>query len=65
MEKLYKYGMRERPVDIGAQPNGFYDFDESDNRYWNVIYYGRKLSPEETEHYNMDFLGVTDDGKDF
>lgn len=64
MKTLYRYGMRERPVDIGCQPNDFDHFDESDSRYWNVVYYDHKLSTEDADHYSMDYLG-TDGSDDF
>lgn len=53
---MYKYGMRLRPVGIGCQPKGFIEFDESDDRYWNVIYYDRPLSEEEIRNYDLELI---------
>lgn len=55
---MFKYGMRLRPVGIGCQPKGFVKFDESDRRYWNVLYYDRKLTEEEQRNFELDFLGI-------
>lgn len=54
---MYKYGMRLRPVGMGCQPKGFVKFDESDDRYWNVLYYNRELSQDEVNNYELDYLG--------
>lgn len=57
---IYKYGMRLRPVGIGTQPNGLIKFEDSDKiktGYWSNIWYERKLTPEETWRYELDFLG--------
>ena len=59
---LYKYGMRLRGCSLGAQPRGFIKFDESDKKYWNVLYYDRQLDDKEVEHYSLDFLGTENDG---
>lgn len=57
---LHKYGMRLRGASPGAQPKDFKRFDESDSRYWNVLYYDRILTDEETYHYSLDYLGSTE-----
>ena len=54
---MYKYGMRLRPVGMGCQPKGLVWYDESDDRYWNVLYYNRKLSQDEVNNYELDYLG--------
>ena len=54
---LYMYGMRLRPVGIGAQPKDFAHVDCSNSRYWNVLYYERELSGQEMYNYNLDYLG--------
>lgn len=54
---MYKYGMRLRPAMPGAQPRDFEKFDESDKRYWNVLYYKRQLTQEEMKAYDLDYLG--------
>ena len=60
MTKVHKYGMRLRGFSPGAQPaEGFLDaeVDPLDD-YWNVLVYSRKLSQEEMEHYDLDYLGI-------
>ena len=58
---LYKYGMRLRGCSLGAQPKGFIKFDESDKRYYNVLYYDKPLDKKDIEHYSLDFLGMKED----
>lgn len=58
---MYRYGMRLRGASIGAQPKGFIKFDESDNRYYNVLYYPERLCDEDVWHYSLDYLGECED----
>lgn len=63
--KLHRYGMRLRPFDIGCQPKkGFVKADESDKRFWNVIYYSRYLTDEEMFVYSLTDLGEVEDGEE-
>lgn len=50
----YKYYMNHRPFSIGAVPNGFSDFDESDEggRY-GAVYYDRLLTKQEVSDYEL------------
>ena len=62
--KLYKYGMRLRPLGIGCQPKGFVKWDESlDGTYHNVIWYKDRLTDKQLKEYELDFL-VEDDVND-
>ena len=56
---LYWYGMRLRPVMIGAQPKDFDRFEEPEagSRYWNYVAYKRQLTDDEMFIYSMDYLG--------
>ena len=50
----YKYYLDQRPVSIGAVPNGFIRFDEEDKggRY-GAIYYGGKLTDKQVADYEL------------
>ena len=50
----YKYYLDQRPVDIGAVPNGFSRFDEEDKggRY-GAIYYKGKLTDKQVKDYEL------------
>jgi hypothetical protein len=56
--KLYKYGMRLRGFSIGCQPMaGLVLAEEGDRKYYNYLYYERKLTDKELEDYELDFIG--------
>lgn len=60
---LCKYGMRERPYDIGCQPEDglvcVADGGTVDGRrYYNFLYYIAKLDSETVCNYDLDYLGV-------
>ena len=62
--KQYCYGMRLRPFDIGCQPSrglvgrvGWMNPDEK-SKYYDMIWYDRKLSDKEVEHYSLDLVKV-------
>lgn len=58
----YVYGMRLRPFSIGCQPSGVAEVSEdSSGRYWNILFYKRKLTEAETSDYELDYIGVEDD----
>ena len=53
----YWYGMRLRPVDIGAQPKEFLEYkNDPTKKYWNLVCYERKLTDEEIFVYSMDLI---------
>ena len=56
---VYKYGMRLRGFSPGAQPDGGLIESEIDplEEYWNVLVYSRKLSDDEMEQYDLDYIG--------
>ncbi len=57
--ELYIYGMRLRGCSPGAQPKkGLDSFTESaDPKYYDILYYSRKLTDEEVREYELDYLG--------
>ena len=56
---LYKYGMRIRGFSIGCQPAGVVKrIDDPAGKYWDIIFYERKLTEEELRHYSLDDLGT-------
>lgn len=57
--KKYKYGMRLRGFSLGCQPMREFDHREDDTtgKYHDVIVYRRKLSENEVENYELDYLG--------
>lgn len=54
----YKYGMRLRGFSIGCQPmNGLIEReDDPTGRYYDVLVYGRQLTEEEQNNYELDFI---------
>ena len=59
MRTLFVYGMRAQDVNPGAHPeNGLLEIEADPfDEYKNVLVYSRKLSREDCEHYDLDFLG--------
>lgn len=56
--KLYKYGMRLRGFAPMCQPMpGLAVAEDGDNKYYNYLYYERKLTNKEVEDYELDFIG--------
>lgn len=56
-EPLYKYGMRLRGYSIGAQPTGVVNReDDPSGKYYDIITYKSRLTPEEVDHYSLDPL---------
>lgn len=54
----YLYGMPRRPFSIGCQPmDGLVGTVEMDTSYFDILLYNRKLSKEEIEEYELDYLG--------
>ena len=57
---MHVYGTRLRPPDIGCVPReglkgvNFAEFTRDGRHYWGTATYDRKLTEEETEHYDMD-----------
>jgi hypothetical protein len=56
---MNKYGMRLRGFSIGCQPMEGLDHAEEDpaGKYWNILFYSRKLTDEEMSHYSLDYIG--------
>ena len=52
----YKYGMRLRGFSIGCQPmNGFIKrYDDTTNKYHDILEYNRELTEEEMRIYALD-----------
>lgn len=55
----HKYGMRLRGFSIGCQPSkGFVDAMPDDTgKYWDILFYSRKLTDQELADYELDYLG--------
>lgn len=55
---LYIYGMRLRGFSIGTFPKcGFVEQRDSDNpKYYDYIVYDRRLTIEELQDYELDFI---------
>ena len=55
----YVYGMRLRGFSIGCQPlDGFSErVDDESGKYYDILLYDRKLSEEELQKYELDYLG--------
>ena len=62
---VYVYGMRLRGFASGCQPmDGFVGVEWGpDIKYHDILMYSRILDKEELEQYELDFLGVQDDGE--
>ena len=62
----YKYGMRLRGFAPGCQPMEGLTFvmqtDRGKEKYWSVLGYDRKLTEKEMKDYELDFIGVVNDG---
>lgn len=55
---MYEYGMRLRGFSIGCQPmNGLIDWQDTDGKYHSELIYSRKLTTEECEQYDLDYIG--------
>lgn len=54
----YRYGMRLRGFSLGCQPMaGFIRReDDPDGKYYDILVYGRKLSEQELQAYELDDL---------
>lgn len=59
---MYKYYLTERPRSIATQPDGYKDWIDYDERtyiseigrsVWGVLYYDRRLTPEEIERFEL------------
>lgn len=60
---IYVYGMRLRGFSPGCQPmEGLIDgFVDLDFKYHSILLYNRKLSEDELEHYELDFIETMDE----
>lgn len=53
----YRYGMRLRGFSPGCQPKqGFIRREDAGRRYHDILVYSRKLTDEELNEYELDFL---------
>ncbi len=57
----YRYGMRLRGFSIGTQPKDglIRREDSNDDRYYDILVYGRPLTQEELRDYELDDLQPT------
>ena len=56
--EMHKYGMRMRGFSLGCQPmTGLVNWEDDRDGYKSVLWYGRKLTKEEVECYELDYLG--------
>lgn len=56
----YKYGMRLRPIGLGCQPSRWCKYtilNKEKTGYWAYVWYKFKLTDEQLEQYDMDYLG--------
>ena len=58
METHYIYGMRNRGFSIGCQPmDGFVERqDDTSGLYHDILVYNRKLTQEELDEYELDWI---------
>lgn len=58
---MYKYGMRLRGFAPMCQPmEGFIERqDDPSGRYYDILVYNRKLTEQEVENYELDYLRET------
>lgn len=63
--KKFRYGMRLRGFSIGCQPlDGFMSREEDkDGKYYDILTYNRRLTPEEVTEYELDDLNGKKRGK--
>ncbi len=54
--QLHNYGMRLRPLGIGCQPVGHYDYTDCDKiktGYYGILTYARMLTQQEIDQYEL------------
>jgi hypothetical protein len=58
--KAYVYGMKMRPFSLGCQPTAglLKAEDDKSGKFWDLLYYRRKLKPEEEAGYELSYLGM-------
>ena len=56
----YVYGMKLRPFSLGCQPTAglLKTEDDESGKFWDLLYYRRKLKPEEEAVYELSYLGM-------
>lgn len=56
----YLYGMRLRGFSLGCQPmKGIIERrDDKTGKYYDILAYGRKLTEQELEEYELDYVGM-------
>lgn len=52
----YKYGMRLRGFSLGCQPSEGFVRREDSEKYYDILVYNRKLSPEELIKFDLSFI---------
>lgn len=60
---MYIYGMKLRGFSPGCQPKeGMIGFRaDRSGKYYDIIYYDRKLSSAEEEYYDLEYIGADND----
>ncbi len=63
---MYAYGMRLRGYSPGCQPmQGLsYRAEDEEHKYWDILIYDRELTEDETNYYDLDYLGEVPHPKD-
>ena len=62
----YLYGMRLRPAGPGCQPiKGLLRIAPGGGRYHDLLIYDRKLSDEELEQYELDYINDVEKGDSY
>lgn len=55
---MYVYGMKLRGFSLGCQPmDGLVEWKDEELGYHSVLWYLRKLTKEERDEYELDYLG--------
>lgn len=64
---IYIYGMRMRGYSPGCQPlKGLIDLrSDKTGKYYDILYYDRKLTANEVYMYELDELEVKDDNSNY
>ena len=59
---MFIYGMRLRGFSLGAQPHVGLKGRKDDltGKYWDILMYDRKLTRQEVESYELEYLGEVD-----
>lgn len=56
---MFYYGMRLRGYSPGCQPKGVAErLDDPFHKYHDILAYSRKLTEDELQDYELDFIGT-------